>query len=88
MLKKSFKDIIMGNVQLMDYCKENDIKLNKLKSCNIEKMGDVYYFVLPKGMEQTSLDNDIDSQPDVVLTMDTSDDTFRFANTEWTPRVI
>ena len=51
-------------------------------------MGNVYFFVLSKQCANPSLDNDIDSQPDVVLTMDVSNDDFQFNNTEWTERVL
>lgn len=90
MLGKTSKKIVMGNVQLINYCKRNKINLIKLMDCNIEKMGNTYFFVLSKNRKNTplSMDNEIDSQPDVVLTMDVTNDDFEFENTQWTSRVI
>ena len=90
MLGKTSKKIVMGNIQLMDYCNNNSISLVKLNDCNIEKIGNTYFFVLKKENQpdETSMDADIDSQPDVVLTMDVTNDDFKFENTQWTSRVI
>ncbi len=88
MLSNPTKNILLGNIQLIDYCKNQRIDMRKLRNCNIEKMGNVYFFVLSKQCAKSSLDNDIDSQPDVVLTMDVSDTDFQFSNTEWTERVL
>lgn len=88
MLGKSSKNIIMGNIQLINYCANHSISLAKLSDCNIEKMGNTYFFVLGRGIKSVSMDNDIDTQPDVVLTMDVSSGDFIFNNTQWTSRVI
>lgn len=88
MLGRSSKNVIMGNVQLINYCKNNSIKMSKLNNCNIEKMGNTYFFVLTKGFKNPTMENDIASQPDVVLTMDATEDIFKFSNTKWTSRVI
>lgn len=87
MLNENTKIVIMGNVQLLDYCKENEINIQKLSKCNIERMGSKYFFVLGKDISDPSLENDIDSQPDVVLMMDVSNETFKFSLTENTKRV-
>ena len=88
MLSNPTKNILLGNVQLIDYCRNQRIDMGKLRNCNIEKMGNVYFFVLSKRCTAPSLDKDIDSQPDVVLTMDVSNADFQFNNTEWTERVL
>lgn len=88
MLKRTAKTMVMGNVQLLDYCKKNNIQIAKLNTCNIEKMNDLYFFVLPKNIKNASMEHDIDSQPDVVLAMDTSDDKFKFEQTEWTSKIL
>ena len=88
MLSNPTKNILLGNIQLIDYCKNQRIDMRKLRNCNIEKMGNVYFFVLSKRCATPSLDNDIDTQPDVVLTMDVSNTDFQFNNTEWTERVL
>ena len=87
MLGKATKNIVLGNVQLLEYCKQHSIDHTKLRRCNIEKMGDKYFFVMPKKNVVPSLSNDIDSQPDVVLTMDAGSDIFYFENTKWTSAI-
>lgn len=87
MVSATTKRIIMGNVQLLDYCKEKRISISKLTKCNIEKIGERYFFVMHKTGSLPTMEHDIDSQPDVVLTMDASSDNFLFSNTEWTARV-
>lgn len=84
MLSTKTKNVVLGNIQLLNYCKCQNIDIAKLQSCNIEKMGDKYYFVMPRKGVTPTLDNDIASQPIVVLTMDVSSENFDFENTEWT----
>ena len=88
MLSKACKVKIMGNKHLIEYCRNNGINTDKLKACNIEKMGDTFFFVLSKGISYPTMDNDIDSQPDVVLTMEAKGDNFEFAKTDRTARII
>ena len=88
MVSTPTKNIILGNVQLIKYCEDQHIDLKKLSNCNIEKMGNTYFFVLPKKNVRPVLENDIESQPDVVLTMDVSKTDFHFASTEWTEKVF
>ncbi len=83
------KNIIIGNIQLIEYCNAQHIDLNKLQNCNIEKMGNTYFFVLSKrNVGDVSMDDDIDCQPDVVLTMDVTDSVFQFNNTDKTERIF
>lgn len=78
MLSIAAKHLVLGNTQLIDYCNRNKIDLTKLSQCNIERMGNKYFFVMPKKNIIPTLDNDIASQPIVVLTMDTTRDVFDF----------
>lgn len=88
MVSNPTKNIIIGNIQLIDYCSTQHIDIKKLQDCNIEKMGNTYFFVLSKeNAEKCSMDNDIDCQPDVVLTMDVSDSVFQFNDTDKTCRI-
>lgn len=84
MLSSAAKNLVLGNIQLIEYCDRNKIDLTKLNQCNIERMGNKYFFVMPKENVIPSLDNDIASQPTVVLTMDTTQDVFTFENIEGT----
>ncbi len=87
MLNAMTKKIVLGNIQLLNYCMQKKIDISKLNDCNIERMDSKYIFVLPKKNVKLSLDNDIDSQPSVVLTMDVSADNFNFEETEWTDKI-
>ncbi|MGY3663001.1 MAG: hypothetical protein ACXAHE_03870 [Roseburia sp. 1XD42-69] len=74
-LGNSSKTILFGNIDLINYCKNIGVNFNILKKCNVEKMGNTYVFVLSKdNIEQSNLiiplDIDMDSQPDIVLTME------------------
>ena len=88
MINKPTKSVLLGNIQLLDYCKRQHIDLDKLQMCNVERMGNKFFFVLSIGAKSPTLENDIESQPDVVLTMDVSKSCFQFDRTEWTRRVV
>lgn len=47
-LNKNDKYIMMGNIELLNKCKEMAVDINKLKKCNVEQMGNHYVFVLSK----------------------------------------
>lgn len=89
MLSKETKKVVLGNVQLLEFCKHQNIDIEKLKYCNIERMGDEFFFVMPRnnGIAPT-LENDIATQPDVVLIMHTSSEDFDFETTEWTLKIL
>jgi len=87
MLGNAMKNVLLGNVQLLDYCNKQGIDISELSKCNIERMGSKYYFVLPKPGIRPTMDNDRASQPDVVLTMDAHTDRFKFEQTVWTEKV-
>ena len=48
-LNKNDKYIMMGNIELLNKCKELAVDINKLKKCNVEQIGNHYVFVLSKG---------------------------------------
>ena len=43
-LNKNDKYIMMGNIELLNKCKEMAVNINKLKKCNVEQMGNHYVF--------------------------------------------
>lgn len=88
MLSVTTKNVVLGNIQLLNYCKSQKIDVTKLYGCNIEKMGNKYFFVLPKKDVPSTMEHDIDSQPNVVLTMDASSEDFDFETTEWTEQIV
>lgn len=91
---ESSKAVIFGNIDLNRYCNNAGISLNKLRNCNIEKMGDMYVFVLSKdhpykNSDDLPLAHDIDTQPDIVLTMEyIANEGFKFETTKYTRRVL
>lgn len=93
-LNNNTKTIIFGNVHLINYCKNAGIDTNKLKKCEIEKMGNIYVFVLskentPKSTCMIPLDVDIATQPDIVLTMEvTENEKYKFETTAKTVRLL
>jgi hypothetical protein len=88
-LNKYSKSIVMGNIQLLEYCSENRLNINTLKHCEVEKMENEYYFVYPKSYVSLEEAGDIGSQPDVVLIMDISEtDEYKFTETECTERIL
>lgn len=93
-LNTSSRAMIFGNIELNTFCNKAGISMNKLKSCNIEKMGEnMYVFALskesvPKSKNIIPLDTDIDSQPEVVLTMEFENNIFNFETTQFTKRVL
>ena len=89
MLSDETKKVVLGNVQLLRYCEQKNISINKLRKCNIERMDDKFFFVMTKnnGIEPT-LENDIATQPDVVLIMHTISKVFDFETTEWTSKIF
>ncbi len=88
MVSKQEKNIILGNVQLLNYCDNNNIDMQKLSDCDIERIGTRFIFVLRKNNNnlEPTLANDIDTQPDIVLTMEVENKNFVFSETEFTNR--
>ena len=93
-LNNQSKALVCGNIELLKKCNEVGISIDKLKKCNIEKMGNNYVFVLskdnkPKSKSSLPLDIDLDTQPDIVLIMEVTDDnTIRFETTQYTKRIL
>lgn len=94
-LNESSRKLAFGNIELLRYCKSVCIDTSKLEKCNIEKMGDMYVFVLSKKLEGIDektclLEHDIATQPDIVLTMEYDKDerVFKFETTEQTKRIL
>lgn len=65
--------------------------MEKLKTCNIEKMGNDYLFVMNKeGIEKykgKGLEYDIATQPDIVLKMKVVGNNITFEITDKTERI-
>lgn len=84
--------MIFGNKDLIKFCNESGISMQKMRKCNIEKMGDIYVFVLSKNHgygKDTYLEHDLKTQPDVVLLMMyDGNNKFNFETTEKTERVL
>lgn len=93
-LSENSKFLVCGNVKLLDYCTKVGISIDKLKKCNIEKMGNCYVFVLskenkPKSSNMIPLDIDLATQPDIVLTMEVNGEhDIRFETTQKTKRIL
>lgn len=92
-LNNNSKLLVLGNIELIKYCSNSGISLDKLKKCNIEKMDNNYVFVLSKNTSIKSesliqLDVDLDTQPDIVLIMEVNNGIFRFKTTDKTIRVL
>ena len=92
-LNESDKLIMFDNTQLLKFCREAGISMDKLRHCNIERMGKTYVFVLSKENKPISkqllpLDIDIATQPDVVLTLEIKDGKYQFETFEKTVRVL
>lgn len=92
-LNENHKRVICGNVEIIKFCSETGISVKRLTECNIEKMGDLYVFVLNKDKEYESqnilpLDIDMETQPDVVLTVDSSSNPLKIETTDKTQRLL
>lgn len=75
-LTENTKALVLGNVELIKYVQDNALDMEILKKCHIEKMGNDYVFGLPKANPPKSkcilpLDVDLDTQPDIVLILNT-----------------
>lgn len=88
------KKMFMRNVDFIKYIHSHPIDVEKLKKCNIEKMGGDYYIVLskeniPKSTYALPLDVDIESQPDIVLIVSVNEDgTLDIQETGKTKRIL
>ena len=86
--------MFMRNVDFIKYINSNPIDVEKLKKCNIEKMGGDYYIVLskeniPKSTCALPLDVDIASQPDIVLIASVNEQgALNIKETEKTKRIL
>lgn len=93
-LSDNSKYMVCGNIELLKYCNTSGISVEKLKKCNIEKMGNNYVFVLtkenkPKSNSIIPLDIDLETQPDIVLTMKIQgDNDIIFETTDNTIKVL
>ena len=70
-LAQGHKRVIMDNINILKHCEESGIDKLKLHKCNIEKMDNVFMFVLdkediPKNPPEY-FGCDLRFQPDVVL---------------------
>ena len=93
MLSKELTILINRNVELLKYCNEQNIDLEKLSQCYIEKMGNEFLFCLSKENVPVStqilpLDIDIATQPDVVLIIRVEGKSLFFETTEKTNRIL
>ena len=93
-LNETSKIMVYSNMHLLRYCKGAGISIDKLKKCNIEQMGNMYVFVLdrknvPISKSLIPLDIDLETQPDIVLTMKIeSEDNIQINTTDKTIRVL
>ena len=93
-LNNKLKTMIFGNIELIRFCNNSFINIEKLKQCEIERMNGIYMFALEKENKPVSkcmipLDVDIATQPDVVLIMEVNDDgTINFKTTDKTKRIL
>lgn len=83
MLGATKKSDILSNAQLNSFCTAHGIDISELSKCDIEKMGTKYFFVKRKSIENPTLEEDIASQPDIVLVMDTSTVPYQFDIPDW-----
>ncbi len=83
MLGATEKSDILSNAQLNDFCSAHGIDMLGLSKCNIEKMGTKYFFVKRKSTEKPTLEEDIASQPDIIMVMDTSTVPYQFEIPDW-----
>lgn len=78
------KRLVLGNVELLKFCENNNIDLEKLKECSIERMRQPketcsYYLFgikkeyIPESKCELLLDIDIPSQPAIVLILTVPD---------------
>lgn len=93
MLSKELTKLIMGNLELLNYCNEHYVDLEKLAQCHIEKMGNEFMFCLPKENVPVSsqilpLDIDIATQPDVVMILRVERKSLAFELTAESHRIL
>jgi hypothetical protein len=94
MLSAKSKAMLLGNIKILQYCKETGIDMDKLKSCRVEKMGDCYVFGLkredqPEPDPNDLLANDLATQPDIVLAVEPDEDgNMNFQTTSKTIRLL
>lgn len=93
-LAETTKKLVLGNIELIRFCMNNNLDINKLSNCSIEKMKHDYYLCLPKegvqGLNKAGvlLEKDTETQPDVVLIISLDDvDNIKFETTEFTKRI-
>lgn len=93
-LNSKARAIAMTNSILLEFCRNNNIDMDKLHECQIESMDGDYYFTLtkdnaPKSKQLIPLDIDIATQPDVVLILKSEDGIkVEVETTEWTHRLL
>ena len=92
-LNENHKRVICGNIEIVKFCSETGIDVKRLTQCNIEKMGGLYMFVLNKNVKSESqnllpLDIDMETQPDVVLIVDSSSNPMKIETTDKTQRLL
>lgn len=93
MLNYKLKTIILGNINLIEYCNKEGIDLDILKKCRIETINKQFFFALQKEnapkMPEGYFGCDLRTQPDVVLIMDVDEaGNFYFEQTEHTVRIL
>lgn len=94
-ISKELKKVVLGNIELIKYCNEVGIDLEKLAQCRIERIGkgEALIFALskenvPKSTQLIPLDFDLDSQPDIVLIMHVTENDIFFDVFDETRRVL
>lgn len=90
-LNENSKKVVLHNKSLIEHCKIVGINIEKLSNCNIEKVDNNYIFVLSKNTRystKTMLEYDLETQPDIVLTMNyNGNNDYIFKTTEYTVRI-
>lgn len=92
-LSEDMKRLVLGNIDLIKYCNQVGIDMEKLSKCRIEKMGTNYVFALskenvPVSKQLIPLDYDLDSQPDIVLILNFDNNVINFETFNETKRVL
>lgn len=92
-LSEDTKYLVLGNIELLNYCNKCGVDINKLRKCRIDKMGNSFVFGYPKDNPPKSkqlipLDIDIATQPYVVLIVTVDDNRLNIETTKDTIQIL
>lgn len=86
------KTLILTNPVVTEYCKSKHIDIDRLYQADIKELPDMYAFTRPSEFKRPAdaplLAHDLDTQPRVLIAVETIDKSLHIVETEYTCEIV